>query len=143
MKQAIHRSLGLPLQGSLSVGGSLIANVARLYREGGREPLDNATRSCREIKQESVPARADQLSNPSSLRLSTRSNLGQILNWLVQEHSNTINFGKGPSRLAAANLVYSFKELPSLASRSNAIADVFLVVVEPGLASIYKMNWIT
>lgn len=77
-----------------------------------------------------------------SLSISTRSNLGQILNWLLQERSNTINFGKGPSGVAAANLVYSFKELPSLASRSNAIADVFLVAVEPGLASIYEMNWI-
>ena len=117
-------------------------------------PVDAAAHPNREIKQKSVPTRAPQ---PSNLHRSTRSNLGQIPNRLVQDRLDTINLGKRPSNETAANLVSSFEESsnvaprsnaiaddsPCLAPRSNSIADVFLVVDEPGLAAIYSLNGIT
>ena len=117
-------------------------------------PVDATARPNREIKQESVPSCASQ---PSNLRRSTRSNLGHIPNRLVQDRSDTINVGKGPSNEAAANLVSSFEESssvaphsntitndsPCLAPHSNSIADVFLVADQPGLAAIYSLNGIT
>ena len=125
----------------------------------------------REVKQESVPARAF---NPSSLHRSTRSTLGQAPNRLIQDRPDTVNLGKGPSREAAANLMSSsedspglfsrssdiaeesprlairsidvanaYEQVPSLTPRSNDIANVFLVTDQPGLAAIYSMNGIT
>ena len=132
-------------------------------------PVDAAARPTREIKQESVPTRAPQ---PSNLRRSTRSNLGQIPNRLVQDRSDTINLGKGPSsNEAAANLVSesssdaprsnsiandssspairqidvsdAYEQVPSLAPRPDSIADVFLVADQPGMSAIYSQNGIT
>ena len=87
-----------------------------------REPIDKS-RPHREVRQESVPTRVSQLSNPSSLCRSARSNPRQAPNCLIYDSSDTINLGTEPSREAAANLVSSSKENPSLSSHSSEIVE--------------------
>ena len=105
-----------------------------------RGPIDEACPH-REVKQEeSVPTRAIQLSNPSILRRSTQSNLGQGPNRLNQDRSDTVNLGKGPSREAVANLMSSSKDSLSLASRSSDIAgeSPSLAIRSSGIANAYE-----
>ena len=129
-----------------------------------KKPVDDATRLPREIKQESEPTRASQPSNSSSLRRSTRSTRGQSPNRLIQDRSDPINLGSGPSngpsRDAVANLVSimednpsialrmsnipeAYEESPNLASNSNVEPNAFLVADQPGLTSVYELNGIT
>ena len=129
-----------------------------------KKPVDDATRLPREIKQESEPTRASQPSNSSSLRRSTRSTRGQSPNRLIQDRSDPINLGSGPSngpsRDAVANLVSimednpsialrmsdiseAYEESPNLASNSSVEPNAFLVADQPGLTSVYELNGIT
>jgi hypothetical protein len=115
------------------VWSSYVYTTILLQHGATAEPLHTAPRPHREMKEEKVPTRAVQTSQPSGLRRSNRSNLGQTPNRLIEDHSDHINLETGCSGRgdadAAANLANIIEanpagQSPSLASPSGVSRDM-------------------
>jgi hypothetical protein len=117
--------------------------------------LHTAPRPHREMKEEKVLTCVVQPSQPSSLRRSNRSNLGQTPNRLIEDRSDHVNLETGHSGRgdvdAAANLANIIEanpegQSPSLACPSSVSRDMnyaFLVADQPGFTAIYEINGTT
>ena len=116
------------------------------------EPLTTAPRLHREKTEENVPTRAAQSPLLSSLRRSTRSNLGQNPNRLIEE-ANLVDIIKEEGlTFRSSDIAEAYEQSPSLACLStvSCLAGVlcdspnaFLVADQPGLKPIYELNGIT